>query len=181
MKADVVILMDESTSIQYIDFMMMKRFLDTLVHSLFVDTDHIRISLMKFSTSPEVVFRLNDHMNRSEILKGIYSLVQTGGDTYTGKALRLMMALVKKVKGSRESEGVPQIGIVITDEESTDPYDMEVSAHLLRKHGISLMGIGIQGASKKELLMITGNPENVFLVDTFGDMKRSVPYVTQSL
>lgn len=63
--------MEDSFSIPPKGFMIMKKFLDTVVHAFFSGTDHIRIGLIKCSNSPHVVFRLNDHMTRREILKGI--------------------------------------------------------------------------------------------------------------
>ena len=71
MKADVATLMEDSFSIPPKGFMIMKKFLDTVVRAFFSGTDHIRIGLIKCSNSPHVVFRLNDHMTRREILKGI--------------------------------------------------------------------------------------------------------------
>jgi hypothetical protein len=67
-----------------------------------------------------------------------------------------MVALFQKGKGSRASEGVPQIGMVITDGQAMDPFDMERSAKLLGKHGVSLMAIGIEITSKEDLFKITG-------------------------
>ncbi|XP_041704835.2 uncharacterized protein LOC121540216 isoform X2 [Coregonus clupeaformis] len=89
------------------------------------------------------------------------------------------LSVTRAVKGSRATEGVPQIGIVITDGEAND--DIQRSAYLLRKHGVSLMCLGIVGASKNEMLMITGNPENVLFIESYRDMKSSVPYVAQRL
>lgn len=173
--ADIVFLVDSSSSVGPENFQKVKNFIDTLVSSLNVGTDHVRIGLAQYSDDPYVEFLLNQYSLKNDILEQIQNLTFRGGNTYTGAALNFTgERYFVEAAGSRAQEHVSQVIILITDGESND--DVKVPATKLKARGISVyvVGIGIQDVN--ELKEIASKPFEKFLfsIDSF-DILQKLP------
>ncbi|OXB65928.1 hypothetical protein ASZ78_002676 [Callipepla squamata] len=169
--ADVVIVVDTSTSIAQENFQKVKSFLSSLVSSLDVGLETIRIGLAQYSNEAYQVFLLNQHLLKNDVLEQIRDLPYRGGETYTGRALDFVSTVYfKESAGSRAKGYVPQLTILITGGMSSD--EVEQPAKKLRYRGISIyvVGIGIQNTT--ELQQITSKPFHKYLysVDSFDDL-----------
>ncbi|MBN3276151.1 CO6A4 protein, partial [Polyodon spathula] len=160
--ADIVFLVDGSTSIGDINFQKVKNFLYTFVESLDIGRERVRVGLAQYSDTANQEFLMNEYANKTAILEQIQNLQYREGPTYTGKALEFIRDVYfTKDAGSRAQEGVPQIAIVLTDGESADQVRMP--ADELRKKDISVYVIGINTAGYEELKDIANKPTAKFL------------------
>lgn len=169
--ADVVFIVDTSTSIAQENFQKVKNFLSSLVSSLDIGLDMIRVGLAQYSDEAYQVFLLNQYLLKSDVLDQIGNLPYRGGETYTGRALDFVSTrYFTESAGSRAKGYVPQLAVLITSGESND--EVEQPAKKLRYRGISIyvVGIGIQNTT--ELQQIASKPFRRYLysIGSFNDL-----------
>nr|XP_056713047.1 collagen alpha-6(VI) chain-like [Euleptes europaea] len=167
--ADIVFLVDSSTSIGEDNFEEVKNFLSVLVSNLDVGRDQVRIGLAQYSRKTFKEFLLNQYALKSDILELIRNLTFRRGSTYTGAALDFVRAeYFTKSAGSRAQENIPQVLILITDGESKD--DVKVPARKLNARGISVyvVGIGIQDTTQVEEIASRPSHKFLFKIDSYG-------------
>uniref|UniRef100_A0A8C4STR5 Collagen type VI alpha 6 chain n=1 Tax=Erpetoichthys calabaricus TaxID=27687 RepID=A0A8C4STR5_ERPCA len=170
--ADIVFVVDGSSSIGEPNFQQLRDFLYTFVDSLDVSVDNVRVGLAQYSDDAHKEFLLNTFSNKSEILTHIQDLAYRKGGTYTGKALEFIKEqYFTPSAGSRVDKGVPQIAIVLTDGESSD--NVSAPANELRKLGVLVYVIGINVAEYGELKEIANKPSEKFLynIENFEALK----------
>ncbi|KAF3838900.1 hypothetical protein F7725_010668, partial [Dissostichus mawsoni] len=167
-KADIIFLVDGSTSITLEKFRSMQKFMSSMVNQTIVGKDLTRFGLILYSTNPNSVFPLKQYSSKREVLGAIQELKSPYGDTYTGKALAYSLPFFNKDNGGRRDLNVPQILMVITDGDATDRHSLVAPSVALREHGISVFSIGVEGANKKQLEIMAGHDSSkVFYVDSF--------------
>ena len=83
--------------------------------------NQIRIGVIRFSSSASVIFHLNTHFIKEDVINAVDGISYPGGGTYTDKALQLLIDTLGQGNGGRADNGVPQIGVVITDGKSNNP------------------------------------------------------------
>ncbi|XP_016101722.1 collagen alpha-4(VI) chain-like, partial [Sinocyclocheilus grahami] len=170
--ADIVFLVDGSTSIGETNFQQIREFISSLVEKFEVAPDRIRIGLVQYSDTPYTEFSLSTYQNKEEILSYIQNLHYKTGGTHTGKGLEFMLKqhFVEKA-GSRAQQNVPQIAIVITDGDSQD--EVESQAQDLRQRGIKIFVIEIKDANKVLLRKIASEPydQHAYSVSDFAALQ----------
>ncbi|XP_060778334.1 collagen alpha-6(VI) chain-like isoform X3 [Neoarius graeffei] len=169
--ADVVFLVDDSTSITSDGFKSMKFFMNSVVNATQVGKDSVRFCTILYSDTPETKFPLNQYYSKREVRDAISRLKHYGGNTYTSKALRYSLDYFNEDNGGRGAKGVPQMLFVITDGQATDTYDLPEAADKLHKSGISVYGIGVANAKTSELETITKDITKVYQVGDFEALK----------
>ncbi|XP_035764693.1 collagen alpha-1(XIV) chain-like [Neolamprologus brichardi] len=138
-KADLVILVDESTSISPQDFINIQLFLKHFVNNFDISLDRVQIGLTLFSDTPRTMWHLNTHQTKQSLLRAIEELEQTGGGTNTGKALtHILRNQFKPNVGMRPDS--KKIAVMITDGASND--DIELPSKNLKDSGIEVFVIG---------------------------------------
>lgn len=163
--ADVVFIVDTSTSITQENFQKVKNFLSSLVSRLDIGLDAVRVGLVQYSDKAYQVFLLNQYLLKNDVLEQIGNLPYRGGETYTGRALDFVNTkYFTESAGSRVKSYVPQLAILITSGESSD--EVEQPAKKLRYRGISIyvVGTGIQNTT--ELQQIASRPFRKYLYST---------------
>ncbi|XP_059508798.1 collagen alpha-6(VI) chain-like [Stegostoma tigrinum] len=171
--ADIVFVVDESSSIGEGRFQLMRQFLYNLVKALDVAREKVRIGLIQYSTLTNPNIHLNDFKNKSDILREIQNLPYRGGGTYTGAAIEYIKQRYFVPRyGSRINQGVPQIAVVITDGKSQD--DVIDPATALRRSGITVFAFGIKDANVSELQHIGSYPSRSYvqIIQDFDQLKK---------
>uniref|UniRef100_A0A8D0G9L4 Collagen type VI alpha 6 chain n=1 Tax=Sphenodon punctatus TaxID=8508 RepID=A0A8D0G9L4_SPHPU len=154
--ADLVFIVDEGLSKP--KFEDMKKFLQDTISSLDVNEKCIRIGLVTYSTEPRVVSLLKTETNKSEILQKIRNLSSRPGKANTGAAISATKRNVfTESAGSRKTQAVEQIAILITHRPSED--NVSDVAHDLRKAGVTVFAIGVEGANVTQLSQIASHPK----------------------
>ncbi|XP_015669852.1 collagen alpha-6(VI) chain-like [Protobothrops mucrosquamatus] len=170
--ADIVFMVDGSWSIGPKNFRTIQDFLYTLVNSFDIGKDKIQVGMIQYSDDPRNEFLLNFFHQKKDILKKIQNLIYKGGGTKTGKSLKFLLdEQFSEMAGSRHSEGVPQIAVVITDGQSQDNFSGP--AEEVKNAGIILYAIGIKDAILSELQEIASDPDemHVYNVEDFAGLR----------
>ncbi|XP_064200281.1 collagen alpha-6(VI) chain-like isoform X2 [Anguilla rostrata] len=165
--ADMIFLVDGSSSIQPSDFQSMIKFMTSVVNNTDVGENRTRFGAILYSDAPKTSFTLNQYYTKREVRGAVAALEPPGGNTYTALGLQYSLAFFEPLYGGRAAEKVPQILMVITDGEATDAVALPVWSRAVREKGIKIYGVGVGGADKKELEVMTGDPTKVFYVDSY--------------
>ncbi|KAJ8288244.1 hypothetical protein COCON_G00009030 [Conger conger] len=165
--ADMIFLVDGSSSIKPEEFKSMKKFMTSMVNNTNVGESRTRFGTILYSDTPKSSFTLNEYYTKREVRTAIANLEPPGGSTYTALGLQYSLAFFDPQHGGRGAEKIPQILMVITDGEATDAVALPVWSRAMREKGIKIYGVGVGGADKKELEVMTGDPKKVFYVDSY--------------
>ncbi|XP_019711442.1 collagen alpha-4(VI) chain-like [Hippocampus comes] len=180
--ADVVFLVDSSGSIGSVNFQEVREFLQTVVSGFDIGPDNVRVGLAQYNQNPVLEFSLMEHLDKDSLLAELGNLPYLGGGTQTGRAIDFIRTqLFNESAGSRASQGVPQIAVVITDGASGD--DVVQPALRLREHGVTVFAIGVGGANVIELEAIANQPSDDFrfLIDNFQSLQSLSEVVLETI
>lgn len=165
--ADIMFLIDGSSSIYSLNFTSMKTFITKVVNGTVIGEDNVHIGVVQFSDKPQEQFPLNRFYNQDEVEKAINSIIQLTGNTYTGKALSFISKYFDKSKGGRPD--VPQFLVVITDGEAHDA--VAVPAKAIRDKGVTIFSIGVGRVNTAQLWEISGTQDKVYVEKDFDALK----------
>ncbi|XP_051944830.1 collagen alpha-4(VI) chain-like [Hippocampus zosterae] len=180
--ADVVFLVDSSGSIGNANFQEVREFLQNVVSGLNIGPDNVRVGLAQYNQNPVLEFSLLELADKNSLLAELGNLPYLGGGTQTGRAIDFIRTqLFNENAGSRASQGVPQIAVVITDGVSGD--DVVQPAMRLREHGVTVFAIGVGGANVNQLEAIANQPSEDFrfLIDNFQSLQNVSEVVLENV
>ncbi|XP_072197506.1 collagen alpha-3(VI) chain isoform X3 [Excalfactoria chinensis] len=160
--ADIIFLVDSSWSIGKEHFQLVREFLYDVVKALDVGGNDFRFALVQFSGNPHTEFQLNTYPSNQDVLSHIANMPYVGGGSKTGKGLEYLIENhLTKAAGSRASEGVPQVIIVLTDGQSQD--DVALPSSVLKSAHVNMIAVGVQDAVEGELKEIASQPFDTHL------------------
>ncbi|NXN48534.1 CO6A6 protein, partial [Rynchops niger] len=180
-RLDIVFVMDSSGSISSSQYQAMKDFIIALVKQSDVGPDGVQFGALKYSDKPVELFYLNKYTTKQDITEAIQRDDPLGQSTYTAKALVHSEMFFTEEHGSRKSKGVPQVLMVITDGESHDKDKLDDVAQRLRNKGVTIYAVGVEGASRSELLTMAGSEDKCFYVDTFNGLENLTANITDDM
>lgn len=178
---DLLILVDESTSIGKDNFEIVKRTLALMVANLCggVGANRNRVSLMRFSSDVKPDLTFSEGVSLTKVLNKIEGLTyktiinkNQHGTTYTANAMdHALNTVFKREAGWRD--GVHPAGdhvrtevIIITDGESNDPdntFTIEGQKLKYNQAGIKVYALGVGDIKKDELEVLTSREkESIF-------------------
>jgi len=133
-EADVVLVLDTSTSTGWSDFGHMKSFLSTLtehlINNLNLDSGRITLGLVTFSSTVRPLFNLSSFTTAARIHAAISSFNYSSGATNTAAALAYVRTtMLTSLAGARNN--VLKIVAVLTDGKSEDTEATKVPAFVL--------------------------------------------------
>ncbi|XP_012518700.1 PREDICTED: collagen alpha-4(VI) chain-like [Propithecus coquereli] len=156
---DVVFLVDSSISPQ--DAHSVKNFLYILVNSFNVSRETIHVGLAQYSDVPHSEFLLSTYHRKGNVLRHIRQFQFKPGSKKMGLALQFILDhYFQEAAGSRASQGVPQVAMVISSGPAED--HVRGPAKALRRAGILLYAVGIRDAVWAELREIASSPQENF-------------------
>ncbi|XP_007935007.2 collagen alpha-5(VI) chain [Orycteropus afer afer] len=167
MKADIMFLVDSSSSIGVDNYKIMKDFMKNLLAKIQIGPNKAQIGVVQFSTDSKEEFPLNKYFTHKEISDAIDMMSLINQNTLTGKALTFVAEYLTPTKGARPN--VKKFLILITDGES--PYSVREPAIALRNEGVIILSVGVFGANRTQLEEISGDGSLVFQVEKFVDLK----------
>uniref|UniRef100_A0AAZ3RGB1 VWFA domain-containing protein n=1 Tax=Oncorhynchus tshawytscha TaxID=74940 RepID=A0AAZ3RGB1_ONCTS len=175
-RRDVVFLLDGSDDTRS-GFPAMRDFVQRVVETLGVDENKDRVAVVQYSRDPAAQFYLNTYTTKGEILNTVRGLTHKGGRPLnTGAALQYVRDNVLTASsGSRRTEGVPQLLILLSGGRSFDNVDTPASA--LKELGVLIFGIGTRSSDSRELQRISHDPSYALSVSDFTDL----PNIQQQL
>uniref|UniRef100_A0A8C1JE39 Collagen, type VI, alpha 4a n=1 Tax=Cyprinus carpio TaxID=7962 RepID=A0A8C1JE39_CYPCA len=161
--ADIMFLIDGSSSIYSLNFTSMKTFITKVVNGTVIGEDNVHIGVVQFSDNPQEQFPLDRYYNQDDVEKAINSIKQLTGNTYTGKALSFISKYFDKSNGGRPD--VPQFLVVITDGEAHDA--VAAPAKDIRDKGVTIFSIGVGSVNTTQLWEISGTQDKVYVERDF--------------
>ncbi|XP_056376649.1 collagen alpha-6(VI) chain-like [Hyla sarda] len=166
-QADIVFVIDTSSSITLEQAKIIQSFVISFVNKSDVSPNKVQFGALKYADDPYKMFYLNTYNNKNDIIKAIEDDTTSGINTYTAKALQFSKGFFSEQLGSRQSRGVPQYVIIITDGESHDREKLNATSESLEKAGITVFAIGIKEANTNELVAMAGSKGKWFFVEQF--------------
>ncbi|KYO29739.1 collagen alpha-1(VII) chain isoform B [Alligator mississippiensis] len=177
--ADIVFLVDGSSSIGRANFRMVRAFMEDLVRPFVhvVGEKAVRFGVVQYSDDPRVEFRFSDYSNGTAVRKAIQQLSYKSGNTRTGAGLRYVTDNFFSPAQIRQS--VPKVCILITDGKSQD--DAEQPATRLKNQDVKVFAVGIKNADRGELIRVASTPteDYFFYVNDFKILGTLLPLVSR--
>lgn len=160
--ADVVFIVDEGASKTQLQ--KIQTFLEILVSSIDVKDKCIKVGLVTYSTEPQVIYLLRMETSKTHVIQNIQSLSPKTGKANTGSAISFTRKKVfTESAGSRKSQGVEQIAILITHRSSED--SVSDAATVLRRAGVTMFVIGVEQANATQLTQIASYPPQRYVTN----------------
>ena len=168
-KRDVVFLLDGSDGTRN-GFPAMREFVQNMVEKLNVGENDDRVSVVQYSRDADAHFYLNTYSTKQDIIDTVRSLRHKGGRPLnTGAALQYVRDNVFiGSSGSRRTEGVPQMLVLLNGGRSHDSVDEPASA--LKQMGVTVLGIGTRNSDSGEIQRISSEPNYALSVSDFSEL-----------
>ncbi|XP_052090764.1 uncharacterized protein LOC127727690 [Mytilus californianus] len=164
--AEVVLVLDCSTSIGPLGFRRLIQFVKDLVCMYDITPDRVRIGVLPFNEDIFQSFSISTHRTRHDILNAIDAIRLKHGLTRTHLAIKEMTNMLSNAR-----PGIKKIGIVITDGKSSEPGCTELEAKRANADGIEVYAIGVgESVDKIELLTIASTDKTMYTVDSYNDL-----------
>ncbi|XP_078019623.1 matrilin-1-like [Epinephelus lanceolatus] len=169
-KADIVLLVDTSSSVSNPDFDIIKSFIKRLVNVFDIGPDRVQIGLVLYAGDPQTECDLKTYQTKYSLLEAIDRVTRLHGDTYTGKALDYILHNSFKPNVGMRADS-QKIAVLITDGKSTDIA--HIPSQNLKDAGIEVYAIGLNDADKNELRSIASDPDEIhmYYVDGSSSLK----------
>ncbi|XP_019849170.1 PREDICTED: uncharacterized protein LOC100641243 [Amphimedon queenslandica] len=196
--SDLVILIDESTSINPPDFDLEKQFAADLVEQFPVSQDGTHVSVIRFSNieRTQVISHLGDVTDTATLRQIILAI--SNNDSFNGRGTfthhKDAMMLARQQFNDRGREGASKVVVLITDGVPNDetsgilgdksPQSAIGEATAARNEGVDIFCVGVflPGGSlvanaSRELDALAGDPGRVSLVDNFNALNSTLTEV----
>ncbi|CAO2633740.1 Collagen alpha-4(VI) chain, partial [Lemmus lemmus] len=177
---DVVFLVHTSIDPQHAR--SVRTFLYVLANSFLVGRDTIRVSLAQYSDTPASEFLLSTYHRKGDVLRHIQRLQFKPGGNKMGRSLQFILDHhFQEGAGSRASQGVPQMALVMSSGPAED--NIREPAEALRRAGILLYAVGVKDAAQAELREIASSPKDkfTFFVPSFSGLPSLAQKLRQEL
>ncbi|XP_071095868.1 uncharacterized protein [Haliotis cracherodii] len=168
---DVTFLVDSSGSIGSSDFSVMLGFLQQVVEGLGVSRAGTHVAIVRFSSSPQVVFRLNEYYDTDDIVRNIHRIFYVGGSTNTAGGIDEMMSSVFTTSNGMRSQA-SKLVILLTDGGSDSTSQTMAAAERAKAAGVVFFTIGIGSVNPDELMSVATQPNctHYFLLNNFAEI-----------
>lgn len=160
---------DGSESIFDADFLVQLEFVKDVTNDLVLnETDGYIVGALVFSSVVNTEIRLRPVLTQTGFRRRVDQATRIKAGTATHIGLRRTREIIQ-LEGRF---GVRQVAIVITDGRSKNNTATVIEADLLKQSGVDVIAIGIGYLiDQNELYSIASNPEYVFVLDNFQDMR----------
>ncbi|XP_016371384.1 collagen alpha-1(VII) chain [Sinocyclocheilus rhinocerous] len=176
--ADIVLLVDGSSSIGRANFVLVKNFMAGIVKPFarVVGPNGIRFGTVQYSDTARVEFTFTTYLNGTELITAIENINYKGGNTRTGAGLKYIADNFFSPSSLRD---VPKITILITDGKSQD--SVQEPSQKLRSLGVKIFAVGIKSADPAELNLIASPPQSEFTsqIGNFKALSSLLPLVSR--
>ncbi len=177
MKSDIIFVLDESGSIGYHNFALVKEYVLQYLTSLRIGPNENQVGVITFSGNARLRFKLNANGNTLSLQRAIQGLLYRGGSTNIPAALcALSQAFSSNSSGARSDNTIFRVAILMTDGESTavnNPCGFTSTANAAAAiHGssspITIFAFGVGSSySERDLQVIASGDQYVGAASSF--------------
>ena len=158
---DIVFVVDESSSVKTKEFHKSKKFVTSIVNTMFVSQQYTQVSLVTFSNQSYVDLHLNATHNKQELMERIEGIEQEVGVTGTHHGLGMVYRESFKPKNGGGRKEAVRFLILITDGKAEDQeLTLDYAEKLKKSKNVNIFTIGFNKASRKELRSIASNKDH---------------------
>ena len=167
--ADIVFVLDSSSSIWEADFKQQLQFVADVTSSFTLGQNNIRVGVVTFGSDVIPDFHLNAHESSDDLRAALKNVSYLGGGTNTGSAIRF----VRKEMFKEQNGGRPwaaKMMVLVTDGLSQNTTATAIEASMAHYDRIEVFAIGVGGGvDDVELRSITSEPSDthVFKVGSY--------------
>ncbi|XP_056009991.1 uncharacterized protein LOC125679923 isoform X3 [Ostrea edulis] len=166
--AEVMFLLDCSTSVTPMCFHHLTQFVKSVVESFTIGPDNVRVGVIPYSDDVYQTFGINRYNLTHQICAAIDNINHREGLTRTDLALKEMKKMFMCAR-----PGVQKIGIVITDGKSSSPERTLQTARHVREDNVNILTIGVGSqVDLGELRHIASSESNVYSVYDYSCIHR---------
>ena len=170
--ADIVFVLDSSTSVSERNFKKMLNFVKDFLRDATISPKYVRVGVLVYSTSVYIQFHLNEYKTKEDVFAAIDRIQYTYGSTNTAGALKVMRNTMFSVENG-DRDNVRNIAVVVTDGVSNiNSHQTLMEAEKAKKADIHIYAIGVGLSETDELEQIASSPtqENKFAVQDFDEL-----------
>ncbi|MEQ2251046.1 hypothetical protein ILYODFUR_006991, partial [Ilyodon furcidens] len=178
-RRDIIFLIDSTMGTAVIN--NVREFIRRFVSTREIGPDAVQVGIAQFTTDPRLVMDLNSHGTKESLIAGLTALrPRQGQNINIGAALNFVQqSMLKADKGSRLSQGVPQLVMLIVSKKSSDSVDGPAQA--LQRMGVLTLAAGSRAAAEEELNKIAFSDRLVFMAKDFRQLFRNGREITDAL
>ncbi|KAK0050614.1 collagen alpha-1(XII) chain, partial [Biomphalaria pfeifferi] len=167
-KADIVFLLDASSSVTEPNWKKIVKFSSDLVLNFIFGSDSNLFGAVIFNSQATKKFDLNTYHNKTAVANALLAVPYpfTSG-TNTASALSFILTNNTFGTSSGGRDDAQNILIVITDGQSSNPNQTIIAAQNLKDAGISIVTIGIGLADLHEITAMASQHDFVFNISNF--------------
>ncbi|XP_078327196.1 uncharacterized protein LOC111124933 isoform X1 [Crassostrea virginica] len=166
--AEVIFLLDCSTSVTPMCFHYLTQFIKSVVESFSIGPSKIRVGVVPFSDDVYQAFGINKYSMAYQICAAIDDIGHKEGMTRTDLALKEMKKLFMCAR-----PGVQKIGIVITDGKSSYPQKTQQTAREVKGDNVNLITIGVgDKVDMEELRGMASSEANIYSVYDYSSLNK---------
>ncbi|XP_052823190.1 collagen alpha-1(XII) chain [Octopus bimaculoides] len=170
--ANIMLLMDSSSSIWIVDYKKQLDFAQNLVDNFDIGTSdtQVRMGAITFSNRAHLEFSIDKYTDSRNLKRALGNIPYRSGQTNTAEALQL---LKKEIQPKLSIYKSPFMAIVITDGRSRDTMATSLAAKKLHELGVHVYAIGVgSNCDINELRSIVNDRnKNVRLVDSYSALQ----------
>jgi collagen type VI alpha len=117
---DLLFIIDTSSSFEE-KFPDTINFVQSMLNNINVHPDAVRVSMIMYSTRPQLVFDFKKYKSTNELNAMLIKLAgpKVSGTTGTAEALKLATEVFEPIYGARSSDDVKRVAMILTDGHST--------------------------------------------------------------
>merc|ERR1739838_170001 len=171
-KADLAIVVDSSSSVKLPNFQIMKVFIMDLLSNFKIGEGNVHVALVRYNKQVDIRYLFMNTQTTEDVLDAVRTMPYKGSGTLTGQALNETLDRVFEtatgMRGAVNGSGIPRLLMTLTDGKSND--DVFIPSERIRAFGVSTYGIGVFGATKVEIMKISGHENRAFQVTNFEDL-----------
>lgn len=167
-EADLVFVVDDSSSVQITNFKKVRAFIQDVVRSLTIGPDAVQVGYIGFSNSVRNWFYFKDHTDKTSLIEAIGKVSFRTGGTDIAKALTeaYIQHFLSPNAGARDT--AEKVLVLITD--GTSPNTGSISK-TIREAGIKILCVGLAGeVNLQQLADIAGDSRNVLSFSSFANL-----------
>ncbi|KAK3612175.1 hypothetical protein CHS0354_016560 [Potamilus streckersoni] len=162
---DVVFLIDDTTSINPIEFQNILYFLGNVINHLDIGPSATQVAMVTFDSGSHVQWYLNTHQNKTTLLSALHRVHPYGGNEHAADALLFIESnILVGSHGDRPS--APDVVLFLTDGHSVDGR-LQHAAQQLRAKSSDIVAIGVEQADMLDLVNIATDRQHIINVRDF--------------
>ncbi|XP_039264178.2 integrin alpha-11-like isoform X2 [Styela clava] len=188
-KIDIVLLIDQSGSVNQCNFQKVKRWLRNIVRGFTIGPNDQDIGIVIYSseeyTSATFELGFEKYGNsgtekRWKMLEGLRKLPYEAGKTYTGLAFKFANELLW---GPSARPDAKKMVILLTDGETSveDKSQLITQVNITRSGNATILAVGVAKFNASELISISGTSQNFFPVKDFSQLEQVRDTLRQSV